>query len=149
MRRTFLVALVAALTVTAQKAAKEPVAPVHTDKAGLALAGYDAVAYFEEGKPVKGSERFTHAWNEARWQFSSAANRDAFAQDPAKYAPQFGGYCAWAVSNGYTAGADPEAWKIVDGKLYLNYNQNVQKQWEKEMTERIRAAERNWPGLHK
>ena len=141
--------LLAALAVTAQKAAKDLVAPVHTDKAGLALSGYDPVAYFQEGKPVKGSPQFSHAWSDATWQFANVANRDAFAQDPKKYAPQFGGYCAWAVSKGYTAPSDPQAWKIVDGKLYVNYNKDVQKQWEKDMPERIRTAERNWPGLHK
>jgi hypothetical protein len=83
------------------------------------------------------------------WRFSSAANRDLFAADPAKYAPQFGGYCAWAVSNNHTAQIDPQAWKIVDGKLYLNYSKGVQARWSKDIPARISAGEKNWPALHK
>ena len=84
----------------------------------------------------------------AKWYFASAANRDAFAKNSQKYAPQFGGYCAWAVSQGYTAGIDPEAWKIVDGKLYLNYSKSVQKMWEQDVPGNIRKGNENWPKLH-
>jgi hypothetical protein len=85
----------------------------------------------------------------ARWQFSSPESRELFKANPAQYAPQFGGYCAWAVSQGYTANTDPEAWKIVDGKLYLNYSKSVQKKWEQDIPKYIENGNRNWPGLHK
>lgn len=127
---------------------KGKVAPVNQNILGTALKGYDAVAYFEESRPVKGKDEFRYDWNGAKWYFASTAHRDAFASQPEKYAPQYGGYCAWAVSNNYTADIDPNAWKIVNGKLYLNYNKDVQKMWEKDQADRIRQADANWPGLH-
>lgn len=123
--------------------------PVNKSFTGTALKGYDAVAYFKEGRPVKGESKFRHDWMGAKWYFASAENRDLFASDPQKYAPQFGGYCAWAVSRGYTASIDPEAWKIVDGKLYLNYSRDVQKMWEADIAGNIRLASENWPRLLK
>jgi len=115
---------------------------------GKAIDGYDAVAYFTEGRPVEGEGDFTHEWMGAKWYFASAANRDAFAADPAKYAPQYGGYCAWAVSQGYTAKIDPEAWKVVGGKLYLNYSKDIQKQWIAGGIDKLIAAgDGNWPAL--
>ncbi len=112
---------------------------------GLALDGYDAVAYFTDGKPIEGSSKFEHSWQGAKWRFASTEHRDLFAANPEKYAPQYGGYCAWAVSQGYTADADPKAWKIVDGKLYLNYNAKIQKDWEKDAAGNIVKADANWP----
>jgi hypothetical protein len=85
----------------------------------------------------------------ATWQFASADSRDSFAADPRKFAPQYGGYCAWAVSRGYTADTDPEAWKIIDGKLYLNYSKSVQRKWETDIPGNVAKADGNWPGLHK
>ena len=85
----------------------------------------------------------------AKWRFTFAEHRDLFQREPAKYAPQYGGYCAWAVSKGHTANGDPEAWRIVNGKLYLNYNKRVQKKWEQDTEARIQEADRNWPGLLK
>jgi YHS domain-containing protein len=125
----------------------ETVKPVNTDGAGLALHGYDAVAYFTEGRAVEGSVRFTHRWNGATWHFVSAANRDRFAQAPETYAPQFGGYCAWAVSRNYTADVDPEAFDIVDGKLYLNYSKAVRLRWKVNRGDNIAKGERHWPKL--
>jgi len=88
---------------------------------GLAIKGYDPVAYHKEGKPVKGSNKFELKWKDATWRFASTEHRDLFRADPEKYAPRYGGYCAWAVAQGTTASVDPKnAWKIVDGKLYLN-----------------------------
>ena len=112
---------------------------------GVAIEGTDAVAYFTEGKPFKGSSEFVHRWRGAEWRFASAANRDAFAAQPDKYAPQFGGYCAWAVSQGYTAGIDPEAWTIHDGKLYLNYSKDVQARWRQDIPGNVAKGEKNWP----
>ena len=123
--------------------------PVNKDRASVALRGFDPVAYFSQGQPVKGEAALTYAWAGATWRFSSARSREAFKMDPARYAPQYGGYCAWAVSRGYTAEIDPEAWKIVDGKLYLNYSKSVRKQWEGDIPGNIEKANRHWPGLHK
>lgn len=114
---------------------------------GVAIDGYDPVAYFTESKPVEGSKDFSHEWQGATWRFASAEHRDLFAAEPEKYAPQYGGYCAWAVAQGKTADIDPEAWKIEDGKLYLNYSKKIQTRWEDAMTENIRAADENWPKL--
>jgi YHS domain-containing protein len=114
---------------------------------GTAIEGYDPVAYFEEGKPVEGDSDYTHDWMGATWYFATAANRDLFAADPEKYAPQYGGYCAWAVANGYTAKIDPQAWAVVDDKLYLNYSLDVQKQWQQDVPGNISKADGNWPGI--
>jgi len=117
---------------------------------GKAIKGYDPVAYFTMSKPVEGDGDFTYKWMGATWRFASAENRDTFAGMPEKYAPQYGGYCAWAVSQGYTASIDPAAWKIVDGKLYLNYSKGVQKQWQDGgIPKLIAAANANWPKLKK
>ncbi len=115
----------------------------------VAIKGYDPVAYFTAGKPVQGSSKFKVNYQGAEFQFSSAANRDAFAANPGRYAPQFGGYCAWAVSQGYTAGIDPNAWAIVGGKLDLNYNKEIQARWQQNTAGNIAAANRNWPTVLK
>jgi YHS domain-containing protein len=127
--------------------ASAAVDPVNKNFFGTALQGYDPVAYFKEGKPVKGKSEYRYDWMGAKWYFSSAGNRDAFAKEPEKYAPQFGGYCAWAVSLGKTANIDPQAWKIVDGKLYLNYSKDVQKMWEGDIPGNIKKGQENWPRL--
>ncbi len=121
--------------------------PVNTNWRGLAIKGYDPVAYFEAGEPRKGSGDHELDWQGATWRFSSAAHKAKFAANPEKYVPQYGGYCAWAVSNNDTAPVDPKAWKIVEGKLYLNYNHDVQAKWEKEMAENILKADGFWPAL--
>ena len=112
---------------------------------GVAVGGYDPVAYFTDGKARKGSPEIFLEHNGAKWRFVSEANREAFQAAPEKYAPQFGGYCSWAVSRGYTAKGDPNAWKIVDGKLYLNYNRDVQKTWMKNVSGNIAKGNANWP----
>lgn len=120
--------------------------PVYTGTlSDLALSGFDAVAYFVEGKPVKGLSDLEYGWNGVSWRFASQANLDAFKAAPQKYAPQYGGYCAWAVSQGYTASSDPDAWRIVAGKLYLNYSKGVQRRWEKDIPGNITRANANWP----
>ena len=116
-------------------------------KDGLGLSGYDAVAYFTEARAVKGSAQFEHEWRGVRWRFASAADRDVFIASPEKYAPQYGGYCAYAVSRNKTAPADPEAWKIVDGRLYVNYDKSVRALWEKELPEVIHVGDRHWPAV--
>lgn len=118
--------------------------PIYSTNDG-AIKGYDPVAYFVNAAPVKGKEAFTLKWKEADWYFSSQENLEAFKADPEKYAPQFGGYCAYAVGNGYTYRSDPKAWKIVDNKLYLNYSTGIQKKWEANQADFIQKAEANWP----
>jgi len=129
--------------------AKPPVNPVNANADGVAIKGYDAVAYFTQSQPVKGDSRFSYQWMGATWHFASAENRDAFEKTPDKYAPQFGGYCSWAVSQGHTADIDPSAWRIIEGKLYLNYNKDIQKKWSQDVQKRIEDANQNWPRLHK
>jgi len=142
-RRLVLVGALAMATTPA--AAKDP---VYTSTfSNVAASGYDVVAYFAEGRPVEGSGDFTADYDGATWRFASAANRDAFLQDPERFAPQYGGYCAWAVSQGYTASTDPEAWKIVDDRLYLNYSKSVQATWEQDIPSNIEKGNANWPSV--
>ena len=120
--------------------------PVYTGTfSSLAVSGYDPVAYFTDGKPVEGDGNHEYEWNGATWRFSSAENLNSFKADPQAYAPQYGGYCAWAVAQGYTASSDPQAWRIVDGKLYLNYSKGVQQNWVKDIPGNIDKADANWP----
>ena len=121
MRAVAVALLIGFATAAGAAAQAPPAAPVNLDAQGVALHGYDAVAYFTQGQAVPGSAQFEHRWNGGRWRFSTAAHRDAFAKAPDQYAPQFGGYCAWAVSRNYTADIDPIAFAVVDGKLYVNY----------------------------
>jgi hypothetical protein len=129
--------------VRAQQSTKPQVFTEFRSK--LALDGYDPVAYFKSGKATKGSGDQAVTWNGATWHFASAENKAAFEASPQAYAPQFGGYCAWAVSQGYTAKGDPNNWRIVSGKLYVNYNASVQRNWEKDMPGHIAKGEKNWP----
>lgn len=114
---------------------------------GVAVDGSDVVAYFTDGAPTKGRADITHDWMGVTWRFASEENRIAFAADPVTYAPQYGGFCAYAVSKGYTASTVPEAWKIVDGKLYLNYSRRIQRKWERDVAGNIAAGDANWPTL--
>lgn len=114
---------------------------------GTAIEGYDPVAYFTDGAPVEGEGEFEHEWMGATWYFASAENRDLFVADPEKYAPQYGGYCAYAVSQGATASIDPEAWRIEDGKLYLNLNKDIQAIWQQDVPGYIAKADGNWPTI--
>lgn len=148
LRAALVLALIVTVTV-AVRSASAAVDPINKNIFGTALKGYDAVAYFKESRPVKGKDEFRHDWMGAKWYFANAANRDDFARNPEKFAPQFGGYCAWAVANGYTANIDPEAWRIVDGKLYLNYSKDVQKKWEADIPGFIKLGNENWPKLKK
>jgi YHS domain-containing protein len=122
-------------------------APMNVDIDGIALKGYDPVAYFTAGKPVKGQKQYQFEWKNAKWYFSSSEHLELFAENPARYAPQYGGYCAYAVSRGTTADIDPESWAIVNGKLYLNLNKDVQNTWNKDRPGYIEKADKNWPKL--
>jgi YHS domain-containing protein len=134
----FAAALATATPVLAQKS------EVFTD-GGAAIRGYDPVAYFTDSKPVKGDAKYSYSWKGATWRFASAANRDAFAASPEKYAPQYGGYCAYGVASGYAVSTVPEAWTVRDGKLYLNYSTGVQKDWLRDPAGFIHKADGNWP----
>jgi YHS domain-containing protein len=120
---------------------------VNIDKAGVALRGVDPVGYFTVGKPVPGTSAFQSKWEGATYQFANTTNKIAFDAEPAKYAPKYGGFCAYAASQGYKADADPNAWAVVDGRLYVNYNAAVAKDWFANKGTYIPAAEQSWPSV--
>ena len=123
--------------------------PLNLDGNAVAIEGYDPVAYFVDGEPRQGRADLTYRWKDGTWYFASEANRERFQAAPERYAPRYGGYCAWAVSRGYTASIDPHAWRIVDGRLYLNYSLSVKRQWERNIPDNISRANQNWPRLLK
>jgi YHS domain-containing protein len=135
-------AFAAALAFAGSAAAQKP--EVFADSRG-AIRGYDPVAYFTEGKPVRGSEQFTYQWRGATWRFASAEHRERFVRAPEQYAPQYGGYCAYGVAQDYAVSIDPAAWTVVDGRLYLNYSKSVRETWAKDIPGYIRKADGNWP----
>lgn len=117
------------------------------DDPKLSISGYDPVAYFTDGKPVQGKPEFDYLWRRLRWRFVSAEHRDLFSRDPKHYAPQYDGYCAMGISEGEAAHkdtVDPEAWAIVDGKLYLAHNRYIMQMWRESAQERIRQADQAW-----
>ena len=124
-----------------------PPAPVFAVD-GLAIRGTDPVAYFREGRAVAGEAAHEAEWNGARWRFANAANRDAFTAEPARFAQRYGGFCAWAVAaKGELYSTQPENWSIVDGKLYLNFNDAIQAKWEADSPGFIAEADRRWPEI--
>jgi YHS domain-containing protein len=144
--RTLAIALVAGAGLAATAAAESP--EIFTGRfSDLAVGGYDPVAYFDAGAPVKGSKDFAYDYKGVSWRFASAENLAKFQADPEAYAPQYGGYCAWAVSQGYTAPGNPQNWTVRGGKLYLNYNDKVQSDWLKDPDGFIAKADQNWPGV--
>ncbi|MEM6385654.1 MAG: YHS domain-containing (seleno)protein [Pseudomonadota bacterium] len=146
-RRSFLAtaaAVPAAVAFTPAAQAAEP--PVYATS-GVAINGYDPVAYFTESKPVLGSPENTSEWDGATLQFASAANKAMFDADPEKLAPKYGGYCAYAVSKGYTASTDPGAWSIHEDRLYLNYSKSVRALWSARKRHHIAQADANWPAV--
>lgn len=134
----------AVLTTTAAVAG-----PVFTGLEGnTAVSGYDVVSYFEgAGKPARGSEKFKVAYKGANYFFASAGNADQFKKNPAAFVPQYGGHCAWAMSRGSLAPGDPLLYKVVEGKLYLNFNKNVQQTWLKDIPGFITKADQQWPSI--
>lgn len=119
------------------------------DDQGRAVEGYDTVAYFTEGKAMQGDPAFTHEWQGATWLFVSAEHRDMFAADPERYAPQFGGYCAYAISTNHAIKGRADIWSIHEGKLYLNLGPGAQKKWENGLSNNVARAVNNWPGALK
>jgi len=120
---------------------------VNVDTKGIGLRGHDPVAYFTVGAPTLGNSAFTAKHNGVTYQFANAANRTAFQADPAKYAPQFGGFCAMGVVLERKLDGDPDAWHIADGKLYLNVNKDVQKKWMLDVSGNNKKAEQIWPSI--
>lgn len=123
--------------------------PVYTGFfSNKAVSGYDTVAYFTQGEPVEGNKSYQTRYMGADWFFASQKNLDTFLANPTAYAPQYGGYCAWAVAaeNDFAPG-DPEYWSIVDGKLYLNYDAEIQQRWQGNRAEFIVTGDKNWPVL--
>lgn len=144
--RKFLKYLVIATVITTACAKKDKtVLEVFVTPQG-AINGYDPVSYFD-GNPAKGNQNFSHQWNEATWYFTTDENLSKFKSDPEKYAPQFGGYCAFGMAGGYKAPTEPDAWTIVDDKLYLNYNVDVRSKWNEKRDSLINTAEANWPSV--
>jgi YHS domain-containing protein len=136
--------LISLLLLSACHIAWSQKSPVFVTAEG-AIRGYDPVAFFKEQKPILGSREIHYTWNGAVWYFSSVENKEAFENDPEKFAPQYGGYCAYGTANGYKAPSHPETGCVVDGKLYFNYNKQVQKDWNNNRSELIQKADKNWP----
>ena len=134
-----IVGISGALIVRGQAATRT----VNSDK-GIAVHGYDVVAYFSDNAAIKGSAQFAHTWNGVEWRFATPDHREAFVKDPARYAPAFGGYCAYGVSRGYAVDVDPEAFAVVDGRLYLNYSKSVQRTWNQDRAGYIDKANQRW-----
>lgn len=143
--RRIAVSLLLGLALALGAAAAET-HPVNTSS-GLAVHGYDTVAYFTEGRAVPGKEEISTVHDGVTYLFSSAANKEKFEEDPGRFVPQFGGFCAYGVSAGKKVDIDPEAFAVVDGKLYLNYSLGVQKKWNKDVSGYIKKAEENWPKI--
>lgn len=121
--------------------------PMFYAQEGLAVGGYDTVAFFSEGRAVQGQPEFAVMWKGAVWRFVSVDNQYLFEADPRAFAPLFGGYCAYSVSQGYLMSGNPETWKIVDGELFLLYNSRVQQVWENQTTDLMALARNNWPAV--
>lgn len=140
-------ALVAPLSLTVPALAEGGVF-VGVEGEAIAVSGYDTVSYFRgDGAPVMGDARFSVTWKGAEWRFANQANADAFKADPTAFAPQYGGHCAWAMGRGYLAPGDAKVYKVVDGKLYLNFNSDVQKMWNKDISGFIAKGDPNWKAL--
>lgn len=145
-RRT-IVTLAAAFPALGLAARARAAEPAIFQQRGLALGGTDPVAYFTQGAPVMGDAALATDWMGARWTFASAGTRDAFVAEPGRYAPAFGGYCAFAASRGYLAPTIPEAWSIHEDRLYLNATLRARELWLAELPGVIAAGEANWPAI--
>ena len=147
-RRTFLAAAATipaatALTTLPAFARKD----AYFNKGGVAINGYDPVGYFTMSRPVKGDAAHALDWDGTTWHFASAENKAMFEANPAQYAPQYGGYCAYSVSKGYTAKTEPDAWTVHEDKLYLNFDTGVRRIWARDIPGNVSAADANWPGV--
>lgn len=147
LREMLIVSVIGAAAIASACSSQAGIAPVNTDANGFAVRGYDTVAFFADNATIQGSPAFEYVWKGAKWAFANAENLEKFKRDPEAFAPQFGGYCSYAVSHGYTADGDPNTFKIVDGKLYLNYNEKAKAAWEAEQEKLIKEGEKNWTGF--
>lgn len=120
---------------------------VNVDSRGVALQGYDPVSFFIAGAPVKGKPDLSVRHGSATYYFASEESRAAFEAEPERYTPQFGGFCAWAVSRGYTAKVEIDTWQVVDGRLILNYDRGVKRKFNEDVAGNLRRADGNWPDL--
>lgn len=143
MKKTIASAVLALFVIISAHAQKSPVFAPN----GTAIKGYDPVAFFTESKPVKGQETLSYEWNGAKWLFSSKENMDRFKANPEKYAPQYGGYCAYGMSQGHKAPTETETWTVLNDKLYFNYNAKVKEMFNKDRQGYIEKADKNWPEL--
>jgi len=146
-RRSFLITATALPVVTMSTRPAFAAEPEIFSRDGAAINGYDPVAYFTQSAPVKGDAAYNLTWKEAQWYFASAESKAMFEATPGEYAPQYGGYCAYAVSKGSTAKTEPDAWTVYEGKLYLNYNRSVRALWSRDIPGNITRANANWPGV--
>ncbi len=147
-RRTLLLVLVAILPLLSIKTAHAAEAEIFVnDGKAVALSGWDAVSFFASSGPTKGKPEYATKWKNANWQFSSAENLALFTGSPEKYAPQYGGYCAYAAANGSTAPGDPEAWTVYNNKLYINLSPSIRKLWLKDTDGNISKGDANWPAI--
>ena len=144
MKQLFLLFLVIGLALPASAQTKTL---RHLDDSGVAIQGYDPVAFFTDGKPVKGKPEFVAKQDGATYRFASTEHRDLFLKEPAKYEPQFGGYCAYGVSRNKLAPVDIEAFQIVDGKLLMQYSKDIRDNFNKDTRGNLSKAAANWPGL--
>ena len=122
----------------------EPGNYINTDKNGIAIDGYDVVAYFTDGAPALGLSEYSFKWRGAEWRFASERHLTLFSENPEAYAPQYGGYCAWGVLENQAVEIDPAAWTIVDGMLYLNYNLRIHARWEEDIEGNIEEGDTIW-----
>lgn len=143
MNRFLMLVTIALLYTTSALASESPVYTGLLSNTGA--GGYDTVSYFESGQPTKGSSEYTTQYQGATWRFANAENLARFKENPDRFAPVYGGYCAWAVSQGVLAKGDPKHWNIREGRLYLNYNQSIQDRWLEDPDGFIRQADANWP----
>ena len=143
MKNVLLAALLAVVFVSTTSAKTI----LNVDKSGVGIKGYDPVAYFTYNQPIKGSAQFQSDSNGVTYHFASARSKAVFDANPGKYEPQFGGFCAWAVSQGYTAPIDPNAFQVVNGRLLLQYSLSVRKQFSQDTEGNLRKADANWPAI--
>jgi YHS domain-containing protein len=141
-----LIALLFVLALTPLTAARAET-PIFSEDDGIAIRGYDVVSYFQAGRPIEGRTDIAVMWKGVVWRFSNDSNREMFESNPRAYAPRFGGYCAYAVSNGYLMSGDPTAWEIVDGQLYLTFNPVVHEIWNQDQAGHISQAQGHWPAV--
>ncbi len=147
--KTFIFSLFALVSMLASPAAFADSAEIYTSwRSNTAVGGYDVVSFYT-GKPVKGDKEIVYHFKNVDWRFSTQANLDLFKTTPETYLPQYGGYCSWALAKNKLAKGSPKHWHVEDGKLYLNFNKIIKKQWDKDRSGFIEKGDANWPEILK